>query len=56
MMHPKVLLFLFVFVAIVIYLPNRCLATLGRIQFTEPLPRNDRRDAHTNSQTDESYL
>jgi hypothetical protein len=30
---------------------ERCLATKGEIQFTEPLPSNDRRDTHTDTQT-----
>jgi hypothetical protein len=34
-------------------LSSRCLATKEGIHFTEPLPSNDRRDTHTDTQTDE---
>jgi hypothetical protein len=33
-------------------LPSRCLAMEGGINFTETLPSNDRRDKHTDAQTD----
>jgi hypothetical protein len=40
------------FVATGTCLPSRCLAKKGRIHFTERLPSNDRRDTHTDTQTD----
>jgi hypothetical protein len=33
-------------------LPSRCLAMKGGIHFTKPLPNNNRRDTHTDTQTD----
>jgi hypothetical protein len=48
-MRPTVLLWR-VFVAAGMCLPSRFLATKEWIRFTEPLPRNDRSDTHTNTQ------
>jgi hypothetical protein len=33
-------------------LQNRCLAMIEWVHFTEPFPNNDRRDTHTDAQTD----
>jgi hypothetical protein len=44
MTRPRILLLLSVFVA--------AGTTIDGIQFIEPLPSNDRRDAHTDTQTD----
>jgi hypothetical protein len=43
----KILLLLGVLVAAETCLSNRCVAPNGKINLTEPLPSNDRRDTHT---------
>jgi hypothetical protein len=50
-MRPTIFLLLRVFVAQGTRLPFRCLAMKGGIHFTEPLPSNDRRDTHTDTET-----
>jgi hypothetical protein len=49
--NPTVLL-MCVFVAVGMCLLNRCLAVKGGIHFIEPLSINDKRDSHTDTQTD----
>jgi hypothetical protein len=50
--RPTTLLLLRVYVATGTFSPSRCLAMKGGIQFTESFPSNDRRDTHTDTQTD----
>jgi hypothetical protein len=47
-----ILLLLHVFIVMGTCSLSHCLATKGGIQFTKPLPSNDRRDTHTDTQTD----
>jgi hypothetical protein len=49
--HRPILL-LRIFVAEGTSLPSRCLSIKGGIHFIYPLPSNDRRDTHTDTQTD----
>jgi hypothetical protein len=51
-----ILLSLHAFVAAGKCLSSRFLAMKGGIQFAEPLPSNDRRDTHTDTQTDGKVL
>jgi hypothetical protein len=48
-MNIIILLLLLVFVAAGTCLPSRCLAMKVDKHFTEPLPSNDRRDTHTDT-------
>jgi hypothetical protein len=41
-----------VFVCFINVIPSRCLAETGGINFTELVPRDDRRDTHTDTPTD----
>jgi hypothetical protein len=56
MMRPTIILLLHVFVTLGTCLPSRCLAMKRGIHFIEPLPNNDRRDTHVDTQTDEKDL
>jgi hypothetical protein len=49
---PTIFLLLGVFDAAGTSSPGRCLSMKEVIYFTEPLPSNDRRDTHTDTQTD----
>jgi hypothetical protein len=49
---PTILILLRVFLAAETYFPSQCLATKKGTHFTKPLPNNDRRDRHTDSETD----
>jgi hypothetical protein len=53
--HTTVLL-LCVFIATGTYLLSCCLAMKGGIHFTEPLASSDKRDSHTETQTDQRDL
>jgi hypothetical protein len=54
--RTTILLLLRVFFAAGTCLPNRCLPTEGGIHFTEAFCSNDRRDTHTDTQTDGKEL
>jgi hypothetical protein len=45
-----------VFIAPETCFSSRCLAAKERVNFNEPLPSNDRRDTHTDTQTEGSDL
>jgi hypothetical protein len=49
---PTVLQLLRVFLAAETYFPSRCLAIKNGTHFTKPSPSNDRRDRHTDTETD----
>jgi hypothetical protein len=51
-MRLTVLLLLHIFFASRTCLPCLCLAKKGGMQFTEPLPSNDKSNTHTDTQTD----
>jgi hypothetical protein len=51
MTRPTILLVLRACVAAESCLPSRCLAPNAGIYFTQPLPSNDRKDKHTDTQT-----
>jgi hypothetical protein len=50
--RPSIPLLLCVFVTAGRSLPSRCLAAEGGIHFTEALLSNDRKDTHTDTQSD----
>jgi hypothetical protein len=54
--RPTILILLRVLVAAGTCLSTRCLVIKGRIYFTEPLPRNDRRNTHTDTEWWEGFL
>jgi hypothetical protein len=56
MTRLAIMLLLLLFVGAETCLRSRCLATKGGLYFTEPLPSNDRRDTHTDTQNDRRGL